>query len=61
MVKEGKWMCEKILKVFLSLRKWTMNCCGPNLLIKLSLKEEGHLWRREHYLEMGSSTKSQKA
>src|SRR6266566_6764237 len=47
MVKEGKWMCEKILKVFLSLRKWIKNRCGPILLIKLSLKEEEYLWR-EH-------------
>jgi hypothetical protein len=47
-VKEGKWMCERILKVLLSLRKWKENCCEPNLLIKPSLKEEGYMWRREH-------------
>lgn len=62
MVKAGKWICERILKVLLlSLRKSKENCCGPSSLIKQSLKEEGCLWKREHYLKMGSSTKSQKA
>jgi hypothetical protein len=40
MVKEGKWMCEKTLKVLLSLKKWTENYCGRNLLIKPSLGEK---------------------
>jgi hypothetical protein len=44
---KGKWMCwvcEKILKeVLLSLRKSTKNCSGLNLLIRLSLKEEGYV------------------
>jgi hypothetical protein len=42
LVKEGKWMCEKTLKVLLSLRKWTKNCSGLNSLMKPPLEEEGY-------------------